>query len=572
VWVGGTGWPTKLDAATGQPVVTYRQKMTGPMSHDRCYRNFVTTQFYINSKTGGADFVRLQDGREFPNHWVRGTCGMGVLPANGLLYAPPYSCQCNVGVLLHHFNALTSEPGLERPDQPLPVRRQVRLVRGPAYEWSTQQPADTPPSSGDWPAYRHDGTRGGVTSERVEPPLARRWSVKVTTVPSAPTVAAGRVFVADVDAHAVWAFDADTGQPAWRFVTGGRVDSPPTYASGRLVFGSADGWVYCLRASDGVLAWKFKDLPDRTVCVFGQPESAWPVHGSVLVHRGVVYFAAGRSSFLDGGVFLYALDLRTGKVLHSRGVYGPFDPQTGFPETHGKDADAGFLADIFVTDGQLLYLRHKAFHFDLSDAETAGPHVLPSAGFLDPKPQHRTYWTVASRFRGATALSPLQPQGDILVTDGKKFYEVRGFPVHRHSYFDPRRGGYRLVGGRVVTDPLGPRRRKPRGSGKRPSAVLWTTPIPLTGKAIALANDVLFVAGTPAYFPPDHSPLKYEAAYEGKLGGVLWAASVSDGRKLAEYKLPAAPRWDGLAAANGRLFVCLTSGEVVCFEPASSGQ
>lgn len=30
---------------------------------------------------------------------------------------------------------------------------------------------------------------------------------------------------------------------------------------------------------------------------------------------------------------------------------------------------------------------------------------------------------------------------------------------------------------------------------------LWSSSIPLTGKAMALANDVLFVAGTPVAFP-----------------------------------------------------------------------
>ena len=32
------------------------------------------------------------------------------------------------------------------------------------------------------------------------------------------------------------------------------------------------------------------------------------MHGSVLFHRGVIYAAAGRSSYLDGGIMLYGLD------------------------------------------------------------------------------------------------------------------------------------------------------------------------------------------------------------------------------------------------------------------------
>ena len=81
---------------------------------------------------------------------------------------------------------------------------------------------------------------------------------------------------------------------------------------------------------------------------------------------------------------------------------------------------------------------------------------------------------------------------------------------------------------------------------------------------MALAGRTVFVAGTPAYFPPDHPVAQYEAAYAGKLGGVLWAASTVDGKKLAQYKLPAAPRWDGLAVANGRIFIAMKDGTVAC--------
>ena len=66
-----------------------------------------------------------------------------------------------------------------------------------------------------------------------------------------------------------------------------------------------------------------------------------------------------------------------------------------------------------------------------------------------------------------------------------------------------------------------------------------------------LADDVLFVAGTPVAFPADD----LAKAYEGRMGGVLWAASAATGEKMAEYKLDAAPAWDGMAVANGRLYM-----------------
>ena len=49
--------------------------------------------------------------------------------------------------------------------------------------------------------------------------------------------------------------------------------------------------------------------------------------------------------------------------------------------------------------------------------------------------------------------------------------------------------------------------------------------------------------------------------------GILWAASASSGEKLAQYKLDAPPAWDGLAAANGMLFLAMADGRVLCMGP-----
>jgi len=574
VWTGGTKQPTSYDPETGKQVHSYLQRMTGPMGHDRCYRNFITDRFYINSKTGGADFVRLKDGKEFPNHWTRGTCGMGVLPCNGLLYAPPYSCQCSIGAMVKAFNAFYTEKGLESPDQKVPVERTVRLVKGPAYGQTRNPKSEIRNDS--WPTYRHDGTRGGATPSKVPADLQPLWTAQVTTVPSAPVIADGKVFVSDIHAHTLYALDAGSGQVVWEYVAGSRVDSPPTWYKGLVLFGSRDGWVHCLRASDGALAWRFKDLPDKTICAFGGLESAWPVCGSILVKDDIAYFAAGRSSFLDGGIFLYGLNPVTGEVVHRRQVYGPFDQSSGFPATGNQ----GFKGDIVVTDGQRLYVRHKAFKPDLTDAGSAGRHLIASAGFLDGAPQHRTYWTIASGLGRAKLPTRVRgPSGDILATDGKDSYGVRGFPVHRHSYFDPRLRGYKLfaktvagadVSGKAATG----KKQKGRKPASRRPAAKWTANIPLTGKAMVLAGDVVFIAGTPAYFPPNHAAAEYEAGYAGERGGVLWAASAADGTKLAQYKLDAAPAWDAMAADDGHLYLCTTDGKVVCFgkKPPAPGR
>jgi len=56
-------------------------------------------------------------------------------------------------------------------------------------------------------------------------------------------------------------------------------------------------------------------------------------------------------------------------------------------------------------------------------------------------------------------------------------------------------------------------------------------------------------------------------------GGLLWVMSARNGEKLAEYKLEAVFGelsravlvWDGMAAANGRLYLATLDGKIICF-------
>ncbi len=48
-----TSRPTAYDLKTGELIKTIPQKLSKPMGHDRCYRDFITERFFINSKTGG---------------------------------------------------------------------------------------------------------------------------------------------------------------------------------------------------------------------------------------------------------------------------------------------------------------------------------------------------------------------------------------------------------------------------------------------------------------------------------------------------------------------------------------
>ena len=45
---------------------------------------------------------------------------------------------------------------------------------------------------------------------------------------------------------------------------------------------------------------------------------------------------------------------------------------------------------------------------------------------------------------------------------------------------------------------------------------------------------------------------------------MLMAVSASDGAELARYELDSPPVFDGMAAANGRLYLSLENGRLLC--------
>lgn len=343
--------------------------------HARCYPGKATRRFFISANRG-LEFIDLAGDRHSQNDWARGPCTFGILPCNGLVYVPPNPCFCYTGVKVVGFNAFAPAPadaGVKSPTSPR--RRQGLEVQG-------MQPIPSKVSaSGDaWPTYRGDGRRAGHTPAKVSPKLKPAWQAELGGRLTQPVVADGRVFVASIDTHELIALDAAGGKAAWRFSAGGRIDSPPTIAGGLLLFGSADGWVYCLDARRGRLLWGFRAAPvDRRIVAMGQLESPWRVHGSVLVEDGVAYVTAGRSTNLDGGIYLYGLDPATGKLLHEAKL------DTWSPTR--KDAEGkpfipayhmeGARSDILSAEGGFLYLGQYKFDRSLR------PQPVPYA-MIDP--------------------------------------------------------------------------------------------------------------------------------------------------------------------------------------------
>lgn len=156
--------------------------------------------------------------------------------------------------------------------------------------------------------------------------------------------------------------------------------------------------------------------------------------------RPLVYFTAGRSTYLDGRIYAYALDPWTGELIHENCVSGPRpDP---FETLGGAGYMDGAKSDILVSDGADLFLHQERFRSDLKRV-------------------------------------PAEMQ-----------------------QFERERGGFRIY------------------------------------PPVAGPPDVI----------PDKDPL---AAFEGRMGALLWSFSGDSGEKLAEVaELSAPPVYDGLIAAH----------------------
>ena len=559
-----------MDPASGQVRRTIDiGKLVSPGHHVRCYRSKATDRFLLWPKRG-VEFVDIVDGK---NHircdWFRGECSYGVMPSGGLIYAPPHPCLCYVGVALNGFNALAPAR------KPSPTPANERLIKGPAFDKiPIPKSKIRDPQSNDWPMYRHDPARSGATGSAVGTKLKRVWTANPGGKLTSPVIAGNRVLVASADAHTVHALDAGSGRTLWTYTAGARVDSSPTIHEGRVLFGCRDGWVYCLRASDGVLAWRFRAAPrQRRIVSFEQVESPWPVPGSVLVTGGVAYFAAGRSSFLDGGMYVYGLDPKTGKVLHQAHLDGPWPDVT---RDVGRPYDMeGAKSDILTSDGSSLYLFYNAFDLKLNRRKTPPPsasgqrkvplHLMAMSGLADDTWHDRMFWVHGRQWPGRSWRTGTPGAGQILVFDESTTYALKAFAERgRMSLkFTPGRAGYTLRADSNDAKPPAPPKAR-RRTGPHPQRPRWLVKIPVRARGMVLADRTLFLAGVPDVVPKDDP----YAAFDGRKGALLWAVSTTDGSRLAEYKLDTPPVFDGLVAAGGRLYMTTRDGKVVCMGKA----
>jgi outer membrane protein assembly factor BamB len=494
---------------------------------------------------------------------------------------------------LRGFNALaSSQTALSSTGRK--VSDDARLTQGPAFGKRAGNP---PASVGSWPTYRHNARRQGIASTEVDAALKQTWSTDIGGRLTQPVIAGGKIVVASIDRHTVVALHERNGAVAWTFTCGGRVDSPPTLHKGRVLFGSADGCVYCLGLVTGELAWRFACAPmDLRTVSYDQLESLWPVHGSLIVLDDVAYCSAGRSTWLDGGLYLYALDPITGKLLHSR-RFESHHPEYGENKDqaeagHEKRVDqnvtdyktflqpdrsdafsmaGGAISDVLVSDGADVFLHHARFNTRLEPQEAMSRHLFSTSSLLDDNENHRSHWVLGT---GDFSLVPVayswianangaQRKGTSLVPPGGLmlvYDDDAVWGLHRNGKSDGNYTVFQRANKPLREDRRGQPDFAKLPEGEDPYPYVWKTVLPARPRALVKAGDLLFVAGA-TMDAPEGDP---HAPYEGRTGGVIRVLDAQSGQAMGTFELESPVVWDGMAAAAGHLYAATCNGHIVC--------
>jgi outer membrane protein assembly factor BamB len=305
------------------------------------------------------------------------------------------------------------------------------------------------------------------------------------------------------------AVDLSSGELKWNYVAGGPIRLAPTIDDNRILFGSDDGYVYCLNRNSGELIWKFNPSihigdEQRRLINNDRLISYFPIRTGIVVRDEVAYFGASLLPWRDS--FICAVDVATGKIK---------DPKNHYVVAHAKSTLEG---NLLVAEGRLIVPQGRVAPrlFERTSGKDLG--VLPGGGgvtivLTDTGKIVRTEGGRASRpgqvgvFEGKERVASF-PRGRSIVVSGDNFYVIDG-----QKLFAAARMTNELKWSCEVDEPL----------------------------ELVMAGETLFVGGR------DHV-----TAVRASDGQVLWS-SETDGRVF------------GMALAGGRLIASTDAGAIHVF-------
>jgi outer membrane protein assembly factor BamB len=401
--------------------------------------------------------------------------------------------------------------------------------------------------------YRAEAARSGYTSDSLPDNLSLVWTRKMQHPPMPawpgrsrltfdcayqPVIGGRTVYLGSSADGRIYALDAATGEDRWTFFTDGPVRFAPVVWHDRVLAAGDDGCLYCLAAADGELLWKLRAGP-RADMLLGNDRmiSRWPARGGPVVADGVLYFAAG--IWPSEGVFLYALDPISGKVLWCNDSSGSIEMDQPHPTAR---AESGVAAQGY----------------------------LAAAGDLLLLPTGRAVPAVFERIDGTLRYFHLQREGkaggwDVAAVDGHFFNGGLIFATAdgaNHNRFGRQvaadaklvfcSSGNKLSGidrAHLLVDKEVVDRKGQKVMTKVLSRPLWTVTLPHDANAsLIVAGDKAIAGGT------DKISVIDVAAHK-----TTWTADVEG----IAY---------GLAVADGRLYVSTDRGLIHCFGVAGDSR
>ena len=220
----------------------------------------------------------------------------------------------------------------------------------------------------DWPMWRHDTARSGVTSEKLPDEIHLQWSREAPAAKVAwpneprlqfdavnePVVVGKTLFVGSSYDGSLRAFDTESGDAKWAFYTDGPIRCAPVAWNGKVAVGSDDGYLYCLDAATGEERWKVRgapaERPDYRQLGNARLISYWPVRGGAVLKDGVIYFGAG--IWPSMGVFIIAVDAETGQLKWRNSEVG-YIKQVRIDHNYLSEAGLSPQGYFLFADGKL---------------------------------------------------------------------------------------------------------------------------------------------------------------------------------------------------------------------------
>lgn len=481
----------------------------------------------------------------------------------------------------------------------------------------------------DWPTYRHDAARTGITPEALTFPLNQCWRLVPRHAPDPAwetpreqpvegilelgrtrfddahhvAVAAGHVYFGTSGDGRICAVDATNGKMAWSRHLGGPVRLAPSYFDGRLYFGADDGLVRCVDARSGQDVWERRVGPrDERLLGHGRMISRWPVRTGVLIDNGIAYFGAG--IFPAEGVYVEAVNASDGRPIWRNDTCGETPESIVSPQ--------GYLlaskTQIFAPLGRVSPAAFDRRTGKYQQAATFGKTIGGGSALISDD----------QLYTGTEEIMAYQPGkkqktawvgGRQLVVRGNTFYVATDKAIvalDRKEYAAPSvkrfllREQLRLFGAdwkaaekeetkiaaELAADQKALAAKTPGATGRED----LETKIEENGKKLEDARHRLGLLKAQR----DQMELTYEQSGEAMSAAQIWALDRAcpdalilagetllaggDGVVLAVDSKNGKVLWEvtvegkarGLAVADGRFFVSTTSGAIYCFGPKGS--